>query len=339
MTVSESKLKLLLLWDLLKEKTDEDHSLTTGKICQELHDRYGISSERKSIYNDIDTINAFYDYKYINEQASEEIVKERGNGTNKGYHIEGRYFEPSEIKILVNLLRSARGISALLEKTIIDKLCVLVSNHAADEIKKESVFFRRPKTPEQTLFYNIEWIEEAIKKDFKIEFQYLHWTIQGDLEPRHNGKRYLVSPWKIVWSDAYYLLAYDSEKSMMKTYRIDKISKLRITAESRIGRESYTEIDFIDYTSRRIAMYGGREETLTIRCKKELIDVFFDYFGKESLMVIKENDEYIRIRMIMQVSPPFFGWIASLGNSVEILQPVVVRQEYMQYLNEIIGMY
>ena len=339
MTVSESKLKLLLLWDLLKEKTDENHSLTTGKICQELHDRYGISSERKSIYNDIETINTYYDYKYRNERASEEIVKERGNGANKGYHIEGRYFEPSEIKILVNLLRSARGISALLEKTIIDKLCVQVSSHVANEIKKESVFFRRPKTPEQTLFYNIEWIEEAIKKDFQIEFQYLHWTIQGNLEPRHNGKRYLVSPWEIIWSDAYYLLAYDSEKSLMKTYRIDKISKLRITAESRIGRELYSNIDFTDYTSRRIAMYGGREEIITIRCKKEVMDVFFDYFGKESLMVIKENDEYIRIRMIMQVSPTFFGWIASLGNSVEILRPVAVRQEYMHYLHEIIGMY
>ena len=47
------KLKILYLMNILLEKTDENHSLTMPEILSAL-EAYGVSAERKSIYDDIE---------------------------------------------------------------------------------------------------------------------------------------------------------------------------------------------------------------------------------------------------------------------------------------------
>lgn len=49
---SGQKLKLLYLRDILLKKTDETHKLTAAEIIDALNG-YGISSERKSLYDDL----------------------------------------------------------------------------------------------------------------------------------------------------------------------------------------------------------------------------------------------------------------------------------------------
>lgn len=57
---SNQKLKLLYLLKILMEKTDTDHTLTVQQMIQELN-KYGISAERKSIYDDIESLKTLWD--------------------------------------------------------------------------------------------------------------------------------------------------------------------------------------------------------------------------------------------------------------------------------------
>lgn len=57
-TVSERKLKLLHLLRLLWEKTDSRHSLTLSQMLEELK-ALGIPAERKSLYDDLETLRRF----------------------------------------------------------------------------------------------------------------------------------------------------------------------------------------------------------------------------------------------------------------------------------------
>ena len=50
---SNQKLKMIYLMKILLEQTDETHSITMTEIMDALA-AYDISSERKSIYNDIE---------------------------------------------------------------------------------------------------------------------------------------------------------------------------------------------------------------------------------------------------------------------------------------------
>ena len=53
--VIKSKLRTLLIMEMLLEKSDEDHRLSTGDIMAML-EANEISTDRKSIYSDIETL-------------------------------------------------------------------------------------------------------------------------------------------------------------------------------------------------------------------------------------------------------------------------------------------
>lgn len=55
---SNQKLKTLYLMKILLEKTDEENTITLNEMIAEL-ERYGITAERKSIYDDIEALHHY----------------------------------------------------------------------------------------------------------------------------------------------------------------------------------------------------------------------------------------------------------------------------------------
>lgn len=52
----DGKLRPLYLLRILKERTDEDHSLSTAQLCRMLKDDYGIETFRTTIKGDIEVL-------------------------------------------------------------------------------------------------------------------------------------------------------------------------------------------------------------------------------------------------------------------------------------------
>lgn len=55
---ANQRLKILYLYKIFLEKTDEEHYITMPELISEL-ERYGISAARKALYEDIDALKAF----------------------------------------------------------------------------------------------------------------------------------------------------------------------------------------------------------------------------------------------------------------------------------------
>lgn len=102
------KQKLLFLLDYLRQNTDETHTVTTPQIIDHLAAN-GIRAERKSIYNDIQTL---CDYGY-------DII--RTEGAHAGYRIADRTFELPEVKLLVDLVQSSKFITTKKSRQLIGK--------------------------------------------------------------------------------------------------------------------------------------------------------------------------------------------------------------------------
>ncbi len=83
---SNQKLKMLYLLKILSEKTDEAHCLSAQELIAELQ-KYEVSAERKSIYNDIECLTDF-GYDIVNKKAK----------TGGGYYLASREFELPELK-------------------------------------------------------------------------------------------------------------------------------------------------------------------------------------------------------------------------------------------------
>lgn len=317
------KLKLLYIIQFLSENTDETHPVSTAEIISYLETN-GIHSERKSIYDDIDKLCQF-GYDILSVQ----------NRLGGGYYLASRNFELAELKLLVDAVQSSRFITTKKSRSLIKKIEQLSGKYDAGKLQRQVYVAGRIKTENESIYYNIDCIHTAIQNNRQITFEYLEWNLKKELVPR--GGRRTVSPWALIWKDEnYYLAAYDEKDGIMKHYRVDKMGRVAELETARLGMDKFEQIDPAIYSNQAFGMFGGKEQTVTMQFPNRLVGVVLDRFGKDA-DVRPMTDRIFRTRVKVNVSGQFFGWLAGIGREAVIISPDSVRQEYQNWLSDIVN--
>lgn len=316
---NNQKLKLSYLSELMQKKTDDTHYLTMPEIIAEL-EKQEVSAERKSIYAD------FQDLEKLGIEV--EGVKQ---GKQFLYHVISRKFELPELKLLVDAIQSSKFITVKKSGELIKKLETLCSDYEASQLQRQVFIQDRIKTMNESIYYTVDAIHNAISENKKIKFKYFQWNIKKEMELKHDGEYYTVSPWGLIWdNENYYLVAYDSESSKIKHYRVDKMLKIEVTEESREGSDLAGGFNSADYSKRNFEMFGGEEKDITVELDNAMCGVFIDRFGKDITFVPIDRDR-CSVRLRVALSRQFLGWIWALGDGVRITGPTDVvewiRQE------------
>lgn len=322
----KQKQKLLYLQKYFNEKTDEKHLVNSSRLIEYLSEN-DISAERKSIYDDIEALNSF----------GMDIV--RSGGAKGGYFLASRDFELPEVKLLVDVVQSSKFITTKKSRELIKKLEKLVSENDAKQLQRQVVVTDRNKTANESIYYAVDIIHEAIAEDKTISFQYFEWDINKQMKLRKDGGLYKVSPWLLLWDDQnYYLVAYDDNAGFIKHYRVDKMLNLCVVDEKRTGKEEFEKIDVAAYSNRTFSMFAGQEKTVQLLCENMMTGVMVDRFGRD-VAIRKYDDEHILVRVNIQVSPQFFGWLTGLSGKAKIYGPEDVVAEYKEYMQNILSDY
>ena len=324
---SNQKFKFTYLMKIMAEKTDDEHSLTMPQILEEL-EKYEVSAERKSIYED---------FKDMSKLGIDVIKEQRGRETF--YHIAGREFELAEVKLLIDAVQSAKFITQKKSKSLISKVKNFVSEHQAKQLQRQIVINDRVKTMNESVYYNVDDIHTAINQNRKIKFKYYKWDIDKKLVERHGGSYFVVSPWALLWDDEnYYMIAFDDWDNKIKHYRVDKMMYIEVGNDERAGKEEFKNFDMAKYSKATFGMYHGEKTKVCIKFANHMCGVFIDRFGKDTLFR-KIDENHSELIVYINVSPQFFGWIFSLGNDVEIVSPVEVVNELREYTKKFIMKY
>lgn len=151
--VSEKKRKLLYLLQILLEKTDGEHALTLPQLLDELESR-GITAERKSIYDDIETLR------------SVGVKIETRKSRTFQYYIAERRFSLEDLKLLDEAVRSARFIPDRQAAELSGKLETLCSDHQAAELRRRAPGPRREITGEKIVLEFPSIFLESLEKRF-----------------------------------------------------------------------------------------------------------------------------------------------------------------------------
>lgn len=320
------KLKMMYIRRMLEERSDYQHPLSMQDILNEL-EANDIKAERKSIYSDMEMLERFgMDIMYTREKPA-------------GYYLASREFELPELKLLVDAIQSSKFITENKSRELIKKLESLASVHDASKLQRHVLVANRVKSMNSSCLINVDKIHQAMLDNVKVSFQYAEWTAAKKLEPKKNGKRYEISPWSLTWSDEnYYMIGYDSEKKMVKHYRVDKMLKMDVTRKARDGKEAFKNFDLAQFDKQTFGMFAGDKQDLTLVCSNKLIGVIFDRFGTD-IPVIPVDDKECRVRVKVNVSDQFFGWLCGLGTGVKIVEPANVADDYRKYLKNIAKMY
>ena len=315
------KLKILYLMKMFEERTDREHPMSVQDIMLHLRG-YGITVERKTVYDDIETLRIF----------GMHIANRRGKIS--GYYLADRAFELPELKILMDAVQSSRFLTQEQSRILLHKLETLTSVSEAKKLQSQISAVPGVKSVNGEIYKNIEGIYDAIAENCQITFQYYEWDLSKNLKKKRGGERYRVSPWKLIWkNENYYLLGLDEKSEIVKHYRIDKIKHINIEKQKRNGESIFKDFDMEKFTAGTFGMFGGKETPVRMEFENRLAGVVLDRFGQD-VMLVSRDAEHFSMQAQISVSPKFFGWLASLGSGAVIMSPENVRREYTSFLKK-----
>lgn len=327
MPAMNQKLRTLYLMDIMLQRTDDQHMLNASQLSKILEQEYSIPTDRRTIYTEMEILSTY------------GLDVQQKKGTNPGYYIGERDFELPELKLMVDAVQSSKFITENKSRQLIQKLEKLCCKSDADILAKQVFVVNRPKTENETIYYNVDDIHTAIFANKEISFQYAEWTMQKKMRLKKDGAMYVVSPWALTWDDEnYYLVAYDDRAGIIKHYRVDKMLHMSVLETERKGRESFENFDLAAFAKKTFGMYGGVDTEVTLFCAGYLAGVILDHFGHDTWMVPTDK-EHFRARVLVSVSPQFFGWVTGIGTGMQIEGPENVRRQYKEYLHEIMNNY
>lgn len=313
-TLEPKKLALLRILQILQKHSDYDHPLTQDDILKYLDKEYGIELERKAVGKNIANLR----------DAGFEIGSCRA-----GSYIDSRDFEDSELRLLIDGVLQSKHITARHSKDLIEKLCGLSNKYFRSHIKNVYSINDWSKTDNQTLFYNIEVVDEAILNGKQVQYDYNKYGVDTKL---HRSSFQRVSPYQLILhNQRYYLMGYSDYWGNMTFHRLDRITNMRIydkpaTPINKV--EGYENgIDFKQIASTMPYMYTDTPERIEFVADDFIVDQIVDWFGVNIKMSTLPDTEG-KVKVELFASPlAMEHWALQYLNHVEIKKPESLRQK------------
>ena len=317
------KLKILYIWDYLQKNSHEEHPVRAAELIDML-DKHRIRCDRKTIYSDI---SALQDYGV-------DIISIPGK--NGGYYIASRNFELPELKLLIDAVQSSRYLTEKKSRELIEKLCAQCNEQDGKLLKRTVLVSGRVKSMNETIYYNVDTIQEAIAQNKQITFRYFDWDLGQ--KRRYRERDYIASPYGLCQdNENCYLLAL-SERHGITSYRVDRMSDISLLPANRIPCPELTGKALHDHANRLFQMYSGDAVDVKLQFHRSLINVVVDRFGSDT-MLIPHGPEHFNFTVKVAVSPMFLSWVIGFGNKAQILYPEAVKEQCKQLCMEAMSHY
>lgn len=298
--------KILLILKYLWENTDETHTASIVDIMEYISAN-GLSANRKAVAKYIEVLTDF----------GFDIIKVRK--TQNQYFIGTRHFEAPEVKLLIDAVQSSRFITKQKSKNLINKLAAFVAPDQLSILKRQLYVDSRNKANNEAIYIITDNIQTAIIEKKKISFQYFDYTVDGEQKLRHNGEKYIVSPFDLIWNnDVYYLAAFHEKKDIVAKFRVDRIKNLNILTERlRPKPNNYSVSEFF---TEEFSMLDGEDCDVTLSCENALMNSIVDRFGSK-IKPKKIDSGHFKVTVSVDLSSIFYSWVFASEGRMKIVSP------------------
>lgn len=310
--MQSTKIKTLLIYRYLRKFSDEDNPLSSAELIDMLK-KDGIECERKSIYADV---------KALNEIGCEVVSTVT---PKRGFYLASREYEPPEVRLLVDAVKSAAFITPEKTRSLISKLRGLLSVNQAAALSPQVYLEGANKCDNEEIYYIIDMLDEAISAKQQVRFKYRTRKIDKENKKSYTTKVFVVSPYALIWKDdRYYLVCNKDSHDNLMNLRLDRIRNItpldtpaRPVCECSEYKE---EFDPADYSSKMFNMFSGRVDTVTLRCHLDLREQILDRFGT-SVPLMAVDIWHFETNVEAAVSDGFVSWIMQFGDRIKVMLP------------------
>ena len=358
---SNQKLKPYLVLQYLLRQSDENHVVHAHEIVSYLEEDCGIAAERRSIYRDIEEINKalLMLEECCTIQEAEEMLANDKYGSYKtivydksrnGFYVRQRQYDLDDLRLMAECVYTSKFIPKKEADRLVEVICGFASDHQHKQIQHSADVVGRVRISNDAVLRNIPFISDAMSKQLdgqkhipeQISFKYVSFSVSNvrDHVERRQGERITVSPYYLLISDGfYYMLAYNSSRGRIQTYRVDRMRDVQLVGVPREGAEAFSEINLATLTKQRFSMMKGRERLVTIRFVNHLIDTVVDRLGVDGVQYSKVDDNHFSVTAKLEVGSMFYGWLLGFGKGAKLISPDAEVEKFAAYIQDVQKMY
>ncbi|MBR6331749.1 MAG: WYL domain-containing protein [Dehalococcoidales bacterium] len=312
------RMRVLSVLQILTHNTDEGRTLTTPEIIDLLANR-GISADRRSIYEDIESINA---------SGWEVLRSETGK---RGYYYASREFEDAEIGLMLDNLFAFSFLTEKKLGQLIDKLIRLgTSALRQNRLQRAGLTAVGTRMHEGGSIYTVDSLYRAISEERMITFfpYHLDWHKRRAFDTQ---EPVLVKPLHLVWHDQDYFLIAARPDGVCVHYRVDRMAELKLLERARGYSRRIHREELESYAVHVFGPTAGRPLQISLKCRKDAAELVFERFGLD-IPVYASHGEYFNCDVNVTPSDALYGWLIAHIDQVELLRPKSARQALIALL-------
>lgn len=320
--------RLFALRDFLYSRADKTHPVRFEEIrAFYYNNRYKEKDSNKMIYSDLNALkNAGIKIEY-NEKA-------------KGWLLLNAPFEPNELRLIIDSVQASKFITQKKAASLTKKITDNFGSGRQKNLNRQAYVYDRIRSQNDEVVGEIDSIHEAIAANRKISFRYFHYAPDRNRTKTYSksGEKVIVSPFALYWSNGnLYLNAYDRKK--MRFYRVDRMEAISESKQTREGHDLFSAKSLTHQKAKVFDMYStGKVYNVKFRCHNHIAPNVIDQFGKD-IMMMTDDDEHFTFTYKVDISPPFFAWVATFGRAIKIVSPEPVVKEMRLFLQKSMDMY
>ena len=311
------KMLNMLILEILRNYTDEDHSLTQQEIIKLLELNYGMDCDRRSVKNNVLSL------KELGEECGFEISME------KGYRLSSREFDDAELRILIDSVLFSKSISTRQAKNLIKKIRNLASKYFNAKVSHVCNLPELNRTINKQAMYSMDVINDAIAEKRKINFIYNDIGTDFKLHPRRE-EPYVVNPYQIVANNGrFYLICNYDKYDNVAHFRIDRMTDVHELEEKIKPMKEVPELDgrlnLPKHMAEHIYMFSGPSSAIKLATTADMMSELVDWFGTD-FKILEQDGDKIVVRLNCNEKAMRF-WALQYGPYVEVLGPESLREQ------------
>ena len=322
--------RLFALRDFIYSRADATHAIRFEEIrAFYYNNRYKDGDNNKMIYSDLNAL----------KKAG---IKVEYSEKSKGWLLLNPPFEPNEVRLIIDSVQASKFITQKKAASLTKKITDNFGSGRQKNLNRQAYVYDRIRSQNDEVVSEIERIHEAIAANRKISFRYFHYAPDRNRTKTYSksGEKVTVSPFALYWSNGnLYLNAYDGKK--MRFYRVDRMEDISKEPlhEKREGHDLFDSKDLTHQKAKIFGMYSqGKVYNVRFRCHNWMAHAVIDQFGKDIMMMI-DDAEHFTFSHFVDISPPFFAWVATFGRAIKIVSPEPVVKEMRLFLQKSMDMY
>lgn len=305
------KMLNMLILEVLRMYSDDEHALTQQEIIKLLDKNYGMACDRRSVKNNILSLKEMgYDISM-----------------DKGYQLVSRDFDDAELRILIDSVLFSKSISTRQAKGLIEKLRKLGSTYFSKKVTHVSNLPELNRTINKQAMYALDTINDAISQKRQIGFIYNDVGSDFKLHPR-SEREYVVNPYQIVANNGrFYLISNSDGHENVSHYRIDKMTNVRMLDSKARPMKEIPELsnglNLPKHMAEHMYMFSGDSINVKLETYSYMMSQLVDWFGTD-FSIMKEQEGIIQVRLKCNEAAMRF-WALQYGPYVEVLEPERLR--------------